>query len=187
MEQQNDLNKKLLYAVIGLSAVVLLGVGVLIGIAITPTSPKVEIVSESEEALDEQSSEEMPDAATQPVAETAAQYAQQPVQPAAEQTQPVAKREKTYGYYPSFYVKRTSYTVPHYEGMHYIDIHTDGSTRVKKAWTDKRWLEEEDIEDGDYRFHVKENDDRESRTGTLYLKDNYGRTIQIRVTQRGER
>lgn len=202
MEQKNDLNKTLLYAVIGLSAVVLLGIGVLVGTLLSSKGATAEEIVEtpSTEIETEQAEEETIDASA---AMQASEEARQEAEKAAEAARIAAEaeaakiaareaaqdavKEKTYGFYPSFYVKKTSYTVSHEEGMHPIAIYTDRNTKVKRAWTDSRWLEEEDIEDGDYRFHVKENDDEDSRSGKLFIKDDKGRMITIYVRQRGER
>lgn len=96
-----------------------------------------------------------------------------------------AKEEKTYGYYPSFYVKTQWYTVSSEDQDHTIYVYTDGTNKVKKAWTDCKWLEEEKLEKGGNYFHVKANKDRDQRKGKLFLQDEKGRKITIYVTQRG--
>lgn len=212
MEQKNDLNKTLLYAVIGLSAVVLLGIGVLIGVLASPRGTTNEAAtenviddadaeqleentlnaSEAMQQAEEPTSEELEaklkeELAAAEAARIAAEAAQKEAEAAKAAAKTESVREKTYGFYPSFYVKKTSYTVSHEDAMHPIAIYTDRNTKIKRAWTDSRWLEEEDIDDGDYRFHVKENDDDDPRSGKLFIKDDKGRIITIFVTQRGER
>lgn len=100
---------------------------------------------------------------------------------------PVEKQkeeEKIYGYYPSFYMKNIYFTVSGNEGDHRIKYYLDSETRIAKAYTDCRWLEEADLEDGGSFFHVKKNKDDETRKGKLFLIDNKGRKITIYVTQR---
>lgn len=91
--------------------------------------------------------------------------------------------EKTYGFYPSFYVKRTYYSVSAAEANHPLAVY---GGKVAKAWTDCRWLEEEKLERGGTHFHVKENKDRETRKGHLFIQDESGRKITISVSQRGK-
>lgn len=95
--------------------------------------------------------------------------------------------EKTYGFYPSFYVKKNYYWVNCDDAMHSIRIYTDGSVKVVESWTDTRWLEEEEIGEGGNQFHVKKNKDSASRKGILTIKDSKGRKINIYVTQGGEK
>lgn len=95
------------------------------------------------------------------------------------------EEEKTYGYYPTFYVKRLYYSVSASEGDHTIKVYTDGSAHIAKAVTNTRWLEEAKLERGGNFFHVKENKESESRKGELYIQDEQGRKITIYVTQRG--
>lgn len=113
--------------------------------------------------------------------EAAAAVAEEAAQPQA-QTQ----EEKTYGYYPSFYVKKLYYTVDAAERDYSIRIYTDSKTELKKARTNCKWLEEDDLEDGGKTFHVKKNKDSEKRKGELYLVDNKDRKITIYVTQKGK-
>lgn len=104
---------------------------------------------------------------------------------AEEEQAPATKKtseEKTYGFYPSFYVKKAYYTVSGADADHTLQVY--GTSRVAKAWTDSRWLEEEKLEKGGNYFHVKENKDHETRKGKLFLQDESGRKITIYVTQR---
>lgn len=119
-----------------------------------------------------------------PVSETAPEAAAVAEEEAQAPAQ--VKEEKTYGYYPSFYVKKLYYTVDAAEGDHSIRIYTDSKTELKKARTNCKWLEEDDLEDGGKTFHVKKNKDSEKRKGELYLVDNKDRKITIYVTQKGK-
>ncbi len=92
----------------------------------------------------------------------------------------------TYGYYPTFYVLETVYTIPASGGYYGIDIYGDGSVYINKAWTNKNWLEEENIENGGRCFHVKSNPSHYSRYGQLYITDSWGRKITIHVNQKGK-
>lgn len=120
-------------------------------------------------------------AAVEEVAAPAAPVAvEKPAAPAQVQ------EEKTYGYYPSFYVKKLYYTVDADDDNHSIRIYMDSNTSIKKAYTNCKWLEEDNIERGGKTFHVKRNKDSESRKGQLILVDNRDRKITIYVTQTGE-
>lgn len=154
-----DINRTLLTAVIVLSAIVLLGLGYFIGTL--SGSSKTEITEEATE-------------------EVAAEAGQE-VAAAAEE-----KQEKTYGYYPSFYVKRIYYSVPASEGYYTVNVYTDGATKFVDSNTDCRWLKEEDLGEGGKQFKVKANRDKESRKGQVFLYDNKGRKIALHVTQKGK-
>lgn len=124
--------------------------------------------------------------ATATAAETAASV-QETVTSAQEAAAPAqTKEEKTYGYYPSFYVKRIYYTVDAADDHYTIRVYSNDETTIRKAYTNCSWLEEERIERGGDVFHVKKNRDNVSRKGELYLIDNKGRKITIYVTQRGK-
>lgn len=151
----NNINRVLLGLVIGLSALLLVGVGLGIGYAVFAPE-KVSVEVDEQPAVEEE-------------------------EVAKEQPQ-----EKTYGYYPSFYVKRISYTVSAEEGSHSITVYTDGATKFVDANTDSRWLEEEKLGKGGKEFRVKKNRDDQSRKGKLFLYDNKGRKITITVTQKGK-
>lgn len=148
--------------IIGLAAGCCLLVGVLIGVLVAhPSSGKTSVAEEVVVA--------------EPIVE-------QPTEPETK-----VEEEKTYGFYPSFYVKRQYYTVSSSDADHTLIVYTNGSTQIARAWTDSRWLEEEKLERGGTYFHVKKNKDSDSRKGKLYLQDDRGRKITIYVTQRGRR
>lgn len=154
MENKNKL-------IIGLVAACCILVGVLVGVLVARPSSTA--------------SSHHP---TQPI--LSSEYAEEVVE---EAVAPKKDEEKTYGYYPTFYVKRAYYTVSGADADHTLQVY--GTSRVAKAWTDSRWLEEEKLEKGGNKFHVKENKDHETRKGKLFLQDESGRKITINVTQRG--
>lgn len=199
----NNPNKKLMMIVAALSAAVILLLGIIVGYLVSnmgkksdepipsvdTTKAPVEVVAESNEVA-----ETVTEEIAQPVAETAQPVQTQPAKTVSEAkpepapvAQPEKKQEKTYGYYPSFYVKRQNFTVSHEDDDHTLIVYTDGSTKCVKAYTNKNWLEEEDLgrRGGNY-FHVKRNRDEDSRSGELYLFDDKGRKITIYVTQKGD-
>ncbi len=166
-----QINKTLLIAVIALSAVVLVGLGLGIGLLAgkggnQDKKARQEIEVTQEEIVEPEivEPEETIEVKEEPKVE-----------------------EKTYGHYPSFYVKRNAYWVNCEDAMHSIRIYTDSKTEVVDSYTDTRWLEEEKIGKGGSEFHVKENKEKESRKGILTIKDNKGRTINIYVTQGGKK
>lgn len=149
--------------IIGLVAACCLLGGVLVGVLMRPSSHETKMQT----AIEEEVAIEEPAVEAEPEPEVAKQA-----------------EEKTYGFYPSFYVKRQYYTVSGAEADHTLRVYTNGEARLVKAWTDSRWLEEEKLEKGGTYFHVKENKDHETRKGKLFLKDDRGRQITIYVTQR---
>lgn len=98
--------------------------------------------------------------------------------------------------YEDFYVSSNYYQVSAAGGFYDISIHCEHyksyynflgvlSYRYFKAWSNKNWLEEEDLEDGGRQFHVKKNNTTKDRVGELYIEDIYGRKITIKVLQKG--
>lgn len=164
--ENTQINKTLLTAVIALSAIVLVGLGVGIGLLAGKgdKQDKQEIEVTQEEIAQEEIVDDAIEVKEEPKVE-----------------------EKTYGHYPSFYVKKNSYWVNYEDAMHTVRIYTDSKTEVVDSYTNTRWLEEEKIGKGGSEFHVKENNEKESRKGVLTIKDNKGRTINIYVTQGGQK
>lgn len=159
-----DTNSQLKIAVAGLSAALLLVVGILVGMAIgrggSSSSEKVKTSKKAAIEAEAQAEEEVV-------------------------VEEKKVEEKTYGYYPSFYMKNIYFLVSAEEGDHSVYVYTDGITKVVDANTNCRWLEESKLGKGGTTFHVKKNKDGKKRVGQLYLYDNKGRKITVYVTQRG--
>ena len=92
-----------------------------------------------------------------------------------------------YGYYPYFYVTQQNYYVDANGGYFNIGIYGDNSSYLSKCWTNKNWLEEENLGNGGHQFHVKKNPSSSDRYGELYLTDTRGRKITIYVRQAGKK
>lgn len=169
--QNSNTNKTLLIAVIVLAALLVLILGVGLGMLMGKSDSKTAEVAEP--GIEQLAATDL--AATAATAAIAADA------PAKEEK----KEPEHYGFYPSFYVNRLYYTVSYQKGDHTLRYYTDGFCKVKDAWTDSRWLDEEDLDHGGYEFSVKENKNSGSRKGRIFLKDDQDRVITVYVTQTG--
>lgn len=106
-------------------------------------------------------------------------------EPVVEEVKPAKVEEKTYGYFPSFYMKKIYYTVPADEDEYKITYYLDSDTKIDDAYTDCRWLDEGKIGKGGNMFEVDENKTGKTRKGKLFIIDDKGRKITVYVTQKG--
>lgn len=93
--------------------------------------------------------------------------------------------------YSDFYVDKDNFYVSSSGAYYALRIYLISPVKRRiKVWTDKNWLEEENLEDGGGRFHVKQNNTGANRTGHIYIKeidrsDKRNRIITVTVVQQG--
>lgn len=92
---------------------------------------------------------------------------------------------KKYGF-NDFWVDKQLFYVNAEGGYYRLGIYGSNYVRLGKIWTNKNWLEEENLGEGGNQFHVKKNNSSTQRQGELYITDTNGRKITVTVIQYGK-